>query len=67
VPVFHILGDQDRDGLTEEVQVPAADGQGPDGEQDAAAADGVQVEGFSNGELQFPLLILSDQLPFFLR
>jgi len=51
VHVFHILGDQDRDGLTEEVQVPAADGQGPDGEPDAAAADGVQVEGFSNGDL----------------
>ncbi|KAG0514651.1 hypothetical protein BDA96_10G211600 [Sorghum bicolor] len=30
------------------VQVPAADGQGADGDQDDAAADGMQAEGLSN-------------------
>jgi hypothetical protein len=34
------------------VQVPAADGQGADGDQDDAAADGMQAEGLSNGDFQ---------------
>jgi hypothetical protein len=45
--MFHIFGDQDRDEQAEGVQVPAADGQGADGDQDGAAADG-----FSSGDFQ---------------
>lgn len=55
--MFHVIGDQDRDGRTEGVQVPDADGQVAYGDQD------VQAEGLSNGDFQFHLLILLDELP----
>lgn len=56
VHVFHVIGDQDVDGTTEGVQVPAADqdgdgqgavadGQGAAADQDDAAVHAVQAEG----------------------
>nr|XP_034579615.1 uncharacterized protein LOC117843164 [Setaria viridis] len=55
-------GDQDRDRRTEGVQVPAADGQGADGDQDDAAADGVQAESLSNGSNNNKRRFYSDDL-----
>jgi hypothetical protein len=42
------------------------DGRGAGGDQDAAAADGVQAEGLPNGDFPFLVSILLDQLPIFL-
>jgi hypothetical protein len=70
--VFHVTGDEDgevlADGGTEGVQTSGTadgDGRGAGGDQDAAAADGVQAEGLPNGDFPFLVSILLDQLPFF--
>ena len=60
--MFHVTGDEDGGVPVPPtgVQAPGTadgDGQGADGDQDAAAADGVQAEGLSNGDFQFPVLI----------
>ena len=60
--MFHVTGDEDRGVPAPPIglQAPSTedgDGQGADGDQGAAAADGVQAEGLSNGDFQFPVLI----------
>ena len=39
--------------------------QGADGDEDAGAANGLQVEGLSNGDFLISILILLDQLSMF--